>query len=155
MLSRDSDSAAAAVFDLRPRLLKERPAAAIQIVDNAPHLRVHSESLAGNEQPHRKALLIGIGAIQRAENLVRFAVPGAILKGFAQVIAQLADGLLHRNFAILIRPFDISQRNHLLERGTCGYRIEARVRRMAPIGSRNLVPARNEGGGRPLRKGLR
>ena len=47
---------------------------------------------------------------------MRFDVPIAVLVGFAEVIAQLADGLPHRYFAILIRPFDIPQRDHLFQR---------------------------------------
>ncbi|HEY9139360.1 MAG TPA: hypothetical protein VIN93_00615, partial [Bryobacteraceae bacterium] len=59
-------------------------------------------------------------------------LPG-VLVSFAEVISQLAYRHLHRYFAILIRPFDIPERDHLFQRLVRRHRIQARVRRMASI----------------------
>jgi hypothetical protein len=67
-------------------------------------------------------------------------VPIAVLVSFAQVIAQLTDGLLHRYFAILIRPFDVPERDHLYQCFVRRHGIQPRMRRMSAIGAGNLFP---------------
>ena len=143
-----------ALRDLPLRLFKQRPPPAIQIIHNAPHFLPHPQRLRGNEQSHRKPLLVRIGRIQLAENLVRFPVPVGVLIGFAQVIAELADGLPNRYFAILIRTLDIPQRNHLLQRFMRRHRIQTHMRRMAPVHTRNFLPARNQPNLRRFGEGL-
>ena len=128
--------------------------ARFQTLHNAPHLFQHSERLRRDKQPHRKPLLIRVRRPQLAENLVRLPVPVAILIGFPQVVAQLADGLPHCHFAILIRPFDISQRDHLLQRFLRRHRVQAHMLRMASIRARNFFPAWNEPDLRRLNKCL-
>src|ERR1700734_852063 len=82
-------------------------------------------------------------------------MPVVILIGFAQVIAKFPDRLLHSHFAILIRPLDIAEGNHLLHGFMGGHRIESRMWRMATVRTRYVLPSRYESHFRALDERLR
>ena len=137
------DGHRAQFLQARLRLLELRPARPVQFHHDAAHFRHISQRLAGNKKVHRIALLVGIVLVQLAEDLERFAVTAGILVSFAQVVAQLGDGIRDGLLQVLVWPLDIAERDQLLERFARSDRIEPRVWRMAPILARHIFPARN------------